>query len=306
MLKQESSADFATAGPIRHQLLQRIARMVDAVYIDTQLREQLYTMAIAPVDCADAGAQLFNSMGIRVLASEAYSYTIDRTELQRKLVTLAKGAARLDHVNEIARADVASRGGNPDEVEIYLAYQTGLASRLNLPWQSERMLYRTVAGVTDTMIDEAYDTVLALGEGDGLINTMLEQDFWERYLRETWPIQIETNKQLFQSKYEKLETLPATQLKWLKSTGLEKAGLRNKLLELINDLPVAESVVFLTLTPSPTAPSTACSSTWAMRKKTTVETLDPRRTAQSRPIEAIRQPKAAWRVRLPHIKALRR
>ncbi|WP_454866753.1 dermonecrotic toxin domain-containing protein [Pseudomonas lini] len=244
VLKQESSADFAAGGPIRQQLVQRIARMVDAVYIDTQLREQLYTMAIAPVDCADAGAQLFNSMGIRVLASEAYSYTIDRAELQRKLVTLAKGAARLDHVNEIARADVASRGGNPDEVEIYLAYQTGLASRLNLPWQSEGMLYRTVAGVTDTMIDEEYDTVLALGEGDGLINTMLEQDFWERYLRETWPIQIETNKQLFQSKYEKLETLPATQLKWLKSTGLEKAGLRNKLLELINDLPVAESVVF--------------------------------------------------------------
>jgi hypothetical protein len=115
---------------------------------------------------------------------------------------------------------------------------------LNLPWQSEGMLYRPVAGVTETMIDEAYDTVLALGEGDGLINAMLEQDFWERYLGETWPIQIETNKQLYQRKYEKLETLPAIQLKWLKSTDLEKAGLRNKLKELISDLPVAESVVF--------------------------------------------------------------
>ncbi|MFY0731592.1 dermonecrotic toxin domain-containing protein [Pseudomonas sp. NFX15] len=244
LLKQERSADYEAGGPARRQLVQRIARMVDAVYIDTQLREQLYTMAIAPVDCADAGAQLFNSMGIRVLASEAYSFSTDPALLQRQLVTLAKGAARLEHVNEIARADVASRGGTPDDVEIYLAYQTGLASRLNLPWQSEGMLYRPVAGVTETMIDEAYDTVLALGEGDGLINAMLEQDFWRRYLDETWPIQIETNKQLFQSKYEKLETLPATQLKWLKSTDLEKAGLRNKLRELITDLPVAESVVF--------------------------------------------------------------
>ncbi len=245
VLKQESSSDFAAGGPVRRQLVQRMARMVDAVYIDTQLREQLYTMAIAPVDCADAGAQLFNSMGIRVLASEAYSYSTDPAQLQRKLVTLAKGAARLEHVNEIARADVASRGGTPDDVEIYLAYQTGLASRLNLPWQSEGMLYRPVAGVTDAMIDEAYNTVLALGEGDGLINTMLEQDFWESYLRETWPVETQTNKLLYQSKYEKLEELRTTQRQWLESTSdVEKAELRNRLRELINDLPVPETVVF--------------------------------------------------------------
>jgi hypothetical protein len=245
VLKQKNTADFAAGGSARQQLVQRMARMLDAVYIDTQLREQLYIMAIAPVDCADAGAQLFNSMGIRVLASEAYSYSTDPAQLQRKLVTLAKGAARLDHVNEVARADVASRGGNPDEVEIYLAYQTGLASRLNLPWQSEGMLYRTVAGVTDTMIDQAYDTVLALGEGDGLINKMLEVDFWERYLREKWPVGTEMNKHLYQSKYEKLEELRTTQRQWLESTSdVEKADLRNRLRELINDLPVPETVVF--------------------------------------------------------------
>jgi hypothetical protein len=245
VLKQENTKDFAAGGPARQQLVQRMARMLDAVYIDTQLREQLYTMAIAPVDCADAGAQLFNSMGIRVLASEAYSYTTDRAALQRKLVTLAKGAARLDHVNEVARADVASRGGNTDDVEIYLAYQTGLASRLNLPWQSEGMLYRAVADVTDSMIDQAYDTVLALGEGDGLTNAMLEQDFWERYLRETWPTEMEVNRQRYQSKYEKLETLRTTQRQWLEATSdVQKADLRNRLKALMNDLPVPETLVF--------------------------------------------------------------
>lgn len=245
VLKQERSADFAAGGPARRQLVQRMARMIDAVYIDTQLREQLYTMAIAPVDCADAGAQLFNSMGIRVLASEAYSYTTDRAALQGKLVTLAKGAARLDHVNEVARADVASREGDPDEVEVYLAYQTGLAQRLNLPWQSEGMLYRPISGVTDSMIDQAYDTVLALGEGDGLVNTMLEQDFWEHYLSETWPTEIEVNKRLHQSKYEKLETLRTTQLQWLTATSdVQKADLRNQLKILMNDLPAPETVVF--------------------------------------------------------------
>ncbi|MGA3798235.1 dermonecrotic toxin domain-containing protein [Pseudomonas fluorescens] len=245
LLNTKDTADYRAGGRAQDQLLKRVWRMLDAVHVDTRLREKLFTMAIAPVDCADAGAQLFNHMGINVLASEAYSYSIDAAELEQKLVTLAKGAARLEQVNDIARADVASRGGNPDEVEIYLAYQTGLAQRLGLPWQSEGMLYRPVSGVTDSMIDQAYDTVLALGEGDGLINKILEQDFWESYLREKWPVDTETNKHLYQSKYEKLEELRTTQFQWLESTSdVQKADLRNRLRELMNDLPVPETVVF--------------------------------------------------------------
>ncbi|QXH63016.1 dermonecrotic toxin domain-containing protein [Pseudomonas azerbaijanorientalis] len=243
----KNSADYLVGGEPRRQLMQRVVRMLDAVYIDTALREKLYTMAIAPVDCADAGAQLFNNMGIQVLASEAYSYSTDSAELERKLVTLAQGAARLEHVNEIARADVASRGGNPDDVEVYLAYQTGLADRLQLPWQSKGMLYRPVSGVTDAMIDQAYDTVLALGEGDGLVNKMLEQAFWETWLGETYPIQIEANKREYLNKYELLETLRSTQREWVESTQLtdvERAALRNRLEDLANKLPVAETVVF--------------------------------------------------------------
>ncbi|VVN17861.1 dermonecrotic toxin domain-containing protein [Pseudomonas fluorescens] len=245
LLETKNSADYRAGGRARDQLLQRVWRMLDAVHVDTRLREKLFIMAIAPVDCADAGAQLFNHMGINVLASEVYSYSIDAVELEQKLVTLAKGAARLEQVNDIARADVASRGGNPDEVEVYLAYQTGLASRLGLPWQSEGMLYRPVSGVTDKMIDQAYDTVLALGEGDGLIDRMLEQDFWESYLRDAWPIEIETNKQLHLEKYEALETLRATQLEWVESkSDLQRADLRNQLKTLMNDLPAPETVVF--------------------------------------------------------------
>ncbi|MGF6136825.1 NEL-type E3 ubiquitin ligase domain-containing protein [Pseudomonas laurylsulfatiphila] len=241
----KNSADYRRGGEARKQLVQRVVRMLDAVYIDTDLRQKLYTMAIAPVDCADAGAQLFNHMGINVLASEAWSYSTDPVQLEQKLVTLAKGAARLEHVNEIARADVASRGGNPDDVEIYLAYQTGLADRLKLPWQSKGMLFRPVSGVTDAMIDQAYETVLALGEGDGLVDKMLEQQFWQDYLERTWPTQIETNKQLFQNKFDALTTLRSTQRKWVESTSdLQRAQLRNRLKELMNDLPVPATVVF--------------------------------------------------------------
>jgi hypothetical protein len=184
-------------------------------------------------------------MGINVLAFEARAYSIGPAELELKLVTLAQGAARLEHVNEIARADVASRGGNPDDVEIYLAYQTGLAKRLGLPWQSEGMLYRQVSGVSDAMIDQAYDTVLALGEGDGLVNAMLELDFWTQYLSDKYPVRSESNKRLYQARYERLESLRETQRQWVESTSDDdRATLREQLNALINELSVPPTVVF--------------------------------------------------------------
>lgn len=240
-------ADYRAGGQARTQLLQRLWRMLDAVYMDTRLREKLFTMTIAPVDCADAGAQLFNHMGIQVIASEAYLYSTDPVQLEQKLVTLAEGAARLEQVNDIARSDIDSRGGSPDDVEVYLAYQTGLAQRLNLPWQSEGMLYRPVSGVTDAMIDQAYDTALSLGEGDGLVNRMLEQEFWETYLRKTYPVQFEENTRLYLSKFEQLETLRTTQHEWVNSAQLtepQRMDLRNRLNDLMNDLPVPSTVVF--------------------------------------------------------------
>ena len=237
-------ADFRAGGEYRHQLLERVWRMLDAVHIDTDLRDTLFTMAIAPVDCADAGAQLFNNMGIRVMASEAHSYSTDPAQLENKLVNLARGAAHLDLVNDIARADVQSRGGNPDEVEVYLAYHTGLAERLNLPWQSAGMLYRPVSGVTDAMIDQAYSTVQALSEGDGLVNKMLEQDFWQAYLEERYPVRLEANKRRYQRLSDRLETLRTTQHEWFEATtDSSRAELRSQLGELMNDLPAQPTVV---------------------------------------------------------------
>lgn len=241
----ESFADYRSGGEARTQLLNRLWRMLDAVYIDTPLREKLFAMAKDPVSCGDAGAQLFNNMGIEVLNFEAYSRSTEPSQLQDKLVTLAKGSARLEMVNDIARADMSNREGSPDEVEVYLAYQSGLTNRLSLPWQSEGMLYRPVSGVTDAMIENAYDTIVTLENGDGLINKMLELDFWDSFLRKNSPSKFEKNKQLYQSKFEKLEILRTTQHQWANSlSDSQRIILRNKLKELMSDLPVLDSVVF--------------------------------------------------------------
>ncbi|WP_438299697.1 NEL-type E3 ubiquitin ligase domain-containing protein [Pseudomonas sp. NMS19W] len=237
------SADYEQGGEALDQLTDRVWRMIDAMDIDTRLREELFLMSTDPEGCEDAGAQLFNSMGVRVLESEARTFSRSPEELERALVTLAKGAARLKQVKEIARADIATRQGEPDEVEVHLAYETGLARRLDLPWQSEAMRFREVAGVSDATIDAAGDWILDREAGDGLIEQMLDQPFWDRYLRETWPGEIEANTRAHQEKIDLLIDLQAAQARWVEGNG-RSPGLRQTIAELAQQLSIPEELLF--------------------------------------------------------------
>lgn len=199
------SADFRAGGATRAALSRRVWELIDAVDLDTPLREKLFQTAEQPTTCADASSEVFNNMGVQALASQAYTYSTNAAELETRLVSLSKGAARLQRVNDIARADALSRPSRAEEVEIYLAYQTRLASRLGLPWQSEGMLYRNIAAVSDNAIEQAYTTVLALEEGDGLLDAMLQQLFWEKYLHETYDLRFRSNDRAFDEKLRLLE-----------------------------------------------------------------------------------------------------
>ncbi|MGF6128284.1 hypothetical protein QF019_003497 [Pseudomonas frederiksbergensis] len=202
-----TSADYRAGGWVREQLSRRVWELIDAMDMDTPLREKLFRTAQNPENCEDASSEIFNRMGVQALVSQAHAYSTSAGERESRLVTLSKGATRLDRVNQIALADSLLRPSRAEEVEIYLAYQTALAQRLGLPWQSDSMLYREIAGVTEEAIDRAYDTVLERENGDGLVNGMLEQPFWEEYLRETWPDRFEANDRLFNQRLERLEDL---------------------------------------------------------------------------------------------------
>jgi hypothetical protein len=166
-------------------------------------------MATAPTTCVDAGAQLFNAMGVEVLQWEAHAS--GRPEwIRLELLDLAKGKSRLEEVGRIARArveelraqgrpfprydaegnlvaqydDQGNRLRTLDEVEIHLAYVTGLAQRLDLPWQSRSMRF-SEPDVTPRMLDDAYERVTRLEEGDLLREQLIEQDFWRNYLEAT-------------------------------------------------------------------------------------------------------------------------
>lgn len=254
--KLTESADYTST--FKKDLTQKVWRMLDAAVDNTQLREKLFEMATAPTTCADAGAQLFNSMGVEVLIHDAYALA-NKGLVEAELLDIAKGKSRLDELSKIARSTVREREANGetfrtedgqgnvtgtiDEVEVHLAYMTDLADRLDLPWQSRGMNFREIAGVTPAMIESAYDRVLALEQGDLLRDSIIEQDFWVRHI-------TGANRRSFKD-YERqtswLIELQAVQKRWVNARTLpyeERNTLKQALKVLIAQLDKTDSEVF--------------------------------------------------------------
>ncbi|WP_300627630.1 NEL-type E3 ubiquitin ligase domain-containing protein [Pseudomonas sp.] len=216
------------------QLSANVLRMLKDIHVDDKLRERLFTMASAPFTCADAGAEVFNAMGIEVLVYEAYRDSTPQN-LGPELARLAKQKSRLQQVNRIAQEDVRHRitaiangglgqhlntevvdgiQGEVDEVQVYAAYQTALKERLDLPWLASHMAYRTSGYVWLEQINQAYDSVLALEEGDGLVDQMLQHDFWRNYLMETHPQAFRDNVCLHTDATSGVDDLRYAQKDW--------------------------------------------------------------------------------------------
>lgn len=262
--KLSDSADSQAANEAaRVELCEKVWSMVEAAVASTALREKLFRMAAAPTTCVDAGAQLFNAMGVEVLISQAYELGAD--ELEARLVTLARGKSRLNELGKVAReriGELLAQGhqfiefdedgdlvphvdaqGEPvediDEVEIHMVYPTQLAQRLELPWQSREMRFRA-NGVTDQMITSAYERVLEKEKGPLLQERLIEQTFWVDYLKR----QHSQAFMALRAKGEPLLDLQAAQQAWLDSEStVQKIHWRSEVVRLAKLLGKPDSEV---------------------------------------------------------------
>lgn len=197
--KLTESYDFkADDKRYRIELTAKVWRMLEAMAENTELCEKLFAEATSTTNCVDGGTQLFNAMGVEVLAHEARALA-NPGLVEAELLQLARGKARLDELGRIARERVAERlragetfyrrgveGGTIDEVEVHLAYMTDLAEGLDLPWQARGMQFRHISGVSKDMIEAARQRVLALEEGDLLTERILEQPIWQTFMEATY------------------------------------------------------------------------------------------------------------------------
>jgi hypothetical protein len=252
------------------ELTAKVWRMLEAMGEDAELREELFRMAQFPTACVDAGAQLFNAMGVEVLLRSAYA-SEDINVVRRSVLKLARGKWRLDELGRIAHervAELISQGaryteydqqgrlvthydnaGNEippiDEVEIYLAYTASLSARLDLPWQARTMLYREEY-VTPAMVEAAYERVTALDQGEQLRTHLIEQPMWKEFLERA-------HKEEYSSIARKSEALldyEDAQAQWAGDGGLSDATK-----EALRDT-IDRTVAILGRSPSNSLPGT--------------------------------------------------
>lgn len=253
--KLTQSADFRAGGTYQTELTAKVWRMLDAMSRNDELRIKLFNEAATPTECVDGGTQLFNAMGVQVLIHEAYA--LARADLiEKNLLELALGKSRLDELGAIARQRVAARLANGerfrridalgqvvgeiDEVEVHLAYMTDLAGRLNLPWQARGMQFRKIAGVSQEMIEAAYQRIKALEEGDLLTERILEQPLWRTWLESTYRDELEGLKKRIVSALDLQEALQR-RVDSTRLTPQETAGVEAQIKALCRELGKPES-----------------------------------------------------------------
>ncbi|MGF6096040.1 NEL-type E3 ubiquitin ligase domain-containing protein [Pseudomonas sp. 18175] len=260
----EDDADAELYEQGRGDLTDKVWRMLLAMATDADLRTRLFQMASNPVTCADAGAHTFNAMGIEVQLVEI-NRDLHGQERELKLAHLARGKSRLDRLNQAAQADIRQRiqpraeggqglrfstnvidgePGTVDEVEVYLAYHSGLKARLKLPWVSPHMHYRATAEVDLTLLNRAFDHVMRLEAGDGLVDGMREQAFWDRYLRDTHASAFQASIARANALIDPLDDLLFTQNQWASAGPAEQALLKPRLQALADAVNAPHAEVF--------------------------------------------------------------
>lgn len=181
-----NSADFRL---VREDLSRRVWEMLDAATNSTQIREELFERAADPRTCVDSVAHCFSQLEVRMRVLQV-TFGGDPIATRDARLLLAQRMFRLDEVERFARTDFLGRsveGRDVDEVEVSLAYRTGLAGRLNLLGQPRAMQFRPLAGVSQGDLDRVYTAVLTVEAGDERARYISQRDFWMPYLRARYP-----------------------------------------------------------------------------------------------------------------------
>ncbi|NIE76971.1 hypothetical protein F3J45_21260 [Pantoea sp. Ap-967] len=166
-------------------LRRRVWVMLEDVGSDTELREELFALAGNPRTCVDSVASCFSALEVRLYVAQALREREPIAARSARL-RLATRLFRLDQVEGIARAEIQARqasGQSVDEIEVSLAYRTGLASELELPGQPRTMHFEATAGVTREQLDAAAARVRLAEASDALPRYISQRDFWLESLR---------------------------------------------------------------------------------------------------------------------------
>lgn len=185
MAELTATSDYRLARP---QLAARMWGLMEQARNDSELREELFSLAGSPRTCVDSVISCFSVLEVRALVAKALLDTSGE-QAETAQLRLARRLFRLERVERIAREAMTAmhvQGVTVDEIEVSLAFRTGLASELDLPGQPSSMQFGAISGVTKAQLAAAAASVRKAEQTDALVQYISERDFWVQYLEKRY------------------------------------------------------------------------------------------------------------------------
>lgn len=187
-------------------LADRVFVMLQAMREHASLREELFGLATQQLTCQDSVALTFSNLELRMLVWRA-RVDAGADGQQGALLHLGRQLWRLDEVERIALEDIQARragGGDPDEIEVGLAYRVALRDALDLPAQPTDMLFAQVAGVDASRIARALARVQAAETDEQVATSLAQREFWQEHLERTQAARLEAADAPFHERMHRL------------------------------------------------------------------------------------------------------
>lgn len=183
----KTTADFERS---KHDLVPRVQRMLKAVAENERVRDSLFKLVSEPWACCDSAALLFSRMEIQVLVSRALADD-DPERAELTLLRIIRGEFRLKVLDGFAVKDGAARGGPVDVLEIGFTYRLELTEALELPAQPKYMKFTSLGSVDPQAIVQAREAILAMDNGEAMLDYMADDPMWDAFLRERYTVQFD-------------------------------------------------------------------------------------------------------------------
>jgi hypothetical protein len=227
--------DTADTEHVREDMTRRVWSVLEAAETATPIREQLFELAANPINCTDSAALNFSHLEVAVEVDRVISSAAAADSAAAQLLKLGRGLFRLDQLDQIAQKHIA-QDPKADPLEVSLAFRTGLAQTFELPGQPKHMRYATLSGVSQTMLDNAEQTLRNAELSPAFMRFLIRQPFWTDYLDRHYPRSFAALNVTYPAKmhavFEKADTLStADYLRQVSVIKTEKEAAQNAVFE---------------------------------------------------------------------------
>ncbi|QOY69366.1 DUF6543 domain-containing protein [Pseudomonas sp. OST1909] len=196
------TSEFNLNGP---SLTQRVWDVIAGAVENAELRGTLFVEAETHGTCIDGRILTFSEMEVRVFEYRALrDIPQQRLDLRgRALLNLSRQLFRLGRADQLAEAAAVGL----DRAEVRLSYRIGLTrdwpDGLELPGQPAYMAF--ASPISLELQAQLRAQILAAERTDAFVETLIQRDYWLRYLDERYAEQFEALEDELARRHEALE-----------------------------------------------------------------------------------------------------